>query len=648
MNAHASANCSTGSDGAPSLYDPASWQQPSNQPTGTQSLVTTAWADPSPSQDFGGLSTGQWDYSDGYPMMPSGGGSGFEQPMALPDPCKTYTQQGVYGQGRARHRNSNGFLRSYYRNRGSSEVVPSADIAQAPAAVAAAMATATATATVAIQEHQTQEITGQVSGAGPYSTQFVHHSDLGYPLDVPPFGMEPSAEAMYSPQGQRLTKLPGLQRPPRHQQGVKRSYDSFSEPGRPSPGYSNSLLPGNPITPIPPGNFVTTYFSPSHPVKLPFVPDVKPNINSLQTAPPTGNHGGDDLRLTFPVRNGVIMEPFRLEHNLTISKHGFLLQHSLYKTLQTRPDLDLQFKCFHHEDRQMNTNWPATIQVSVNATPLSIPQDDKWTSHKPFHLKHLCQPGHNIIQIFVSACCCSHLFVLQLVHRPSLQSVLQGLMKGKLLPVDHCMTKIKMNFNIEAVSGAQGLSGEDGVKQTAVKVSLQCPITYQPIQIPARGLDCRHIQCFDLESYLQLNCERETWRCPVCNKTTSIEQLEVDQYILAIVVYLQNSDYEEISIEAGCYWKPQPIKPDLHIKDEAEGPTFKRCRTLSPGHMIPPSVMEMIASLGPALPPYSSLPAGGNISKAEFVADELLPFLNSMEDPNSGSSVDLLALFERN
>lgn len=23
-------------------------------------------------------------------------------------------------------------------------------------------------------------------------------------------------------------------------------------------------------------------------------------------------------------------------------------------------------------------------------------------------------------------------------------------------------------------------------------------------------------QCFDLESYLQLNCERGTWRCPVC------------------------------------------------------------------------------------------------------------------------------------
>lgn len=71
-----------------------------------------------------------------------------------------------------------------------------------------------------------------------------------------------------------------------------------------------------------------------------------------------------------------------------------------------RPDLELQFKCYHHEDRQMNTNWPASVQVSVNATPLSIERGDNKTSHKPLYLKHVCQPGRNTIQITVTACCC--------------------------------------------------------------------------------------------------------------------------------------------------------------------------------------------------------------------------------------------------
>lgn len=35
----------------------------------------------------------------------------------------------------------------------------------------------------------------------------------------------------------------------------------------------------------------------------------------------------------------------------------------------------------------------------------------------------------------------SHLFVLQLVHRPAVRSVLQGLLKKRLLPAEHCVTK---------------------------------------------------------------------------------------------------------------------------------------------------------------------------------------------------------------
>ena len=41
-------------------------------------------------------------------------------------------------------------------------------------------------------------------------------------------------------------------------------------------------------------------------------------------------------------------------------------------TFCCRPDLELQFKCYHHEDKQMYTNWPASVTVSVNANPLGI------------------------------------------------------------------------------------------------------------------------------------------------------------------------------------------------------------------------------------------------------------------------------------
>ncbi|KAJ7412029.1 zinc finger MIZ-type containing 2 [Willisornis vidua] len=542
--------------------------------------------------------------------------------------------------------------------------------AAAAAAVAAAAATATATATAtvaALQEKQSQELSqyGTMGTGQSFSSQFLPHAGPRGPANMSPAGMAgimapsgvspvsmspvraPSSGSLYG--GQRVPQHSYPGPPPSQQlprQGLKRAYSnegypaqqylqggqyavagaqyapsapqssapspsypghrlqqgmgqylsasgsaapyykpadqfngqstSFSSysqaavngPGRSLPGYPSSPLAGNPTPPMTPGSAIPTYASPGQDIKSPFLPDVKPSVTPLHPSPSGGC-------------------PW--------------------------PDLELQFKCYHHEDRQMNTNWPASVQVSVNATPLTIERGDNKTSHKPLYLKHVCQPGRNTIQITVTACCCSHLFVLQLVHRPSVRSVLQGLIKKRLLPAEHCITKIKRNFSSGTIPGTPGPNGEDGVEQTAIKVSLKCPITFRRIQLPARGHDCRHIQCFDLESYLQLNCERGTWRCPVCNKTALLEGLEVDQYMLGILIYIQNSEHEEITIDPTCSWKPVPIKPDIHVKEEPEGPALKRCRTLSPTHMVLPNIMEMIAALGPGSAPFTALaqPAAG-------------------------------------
>ncbi|XP_011760810.1 zinc finger MIZ domain-containing protein 2 isoform X7 [Macaca nemestrina] len=637
---HGLSPCSDGSF----AYESVPWQQSATQPAGSLSVVTTVWGVGNATQSqVLGNPMGPAGSPSGGSMMPgvAGGSSALTSPQCLGQQAfaegsanKGYVQQGVYSRGG--YPGAPGFTTGYAGGPGglglpSHAARPSTDFTQAAAAAAvaaaAATATATATATVAaLQEKQSQELSqyGAMGAGQSFNSQFLQHGGPrgpGVPTGMNPTGMggvmgpsglspmamNPTRAAGMTPlyAGQRLPQH-GYPGPPQAQplprQGVKRTY---SEPTRSIPGYPSSPLPGNPTPPMTPSSSVP-YMSPSQEVKSPFLPDLKPNLNSLHSSP-SGSGPCDELRLTFPVRDGVVLEPFRLQHNLAVSNHVFQLRDSVYKTLMLRPDLELQFKCYHHEDRQMNTNWPASVQVSVNATPLTIERGDNKTSHKPLYLKHVCQPGRNTIQITVTACCCSHLFVLQLVHRPSVRSVLQGLLKKRLLPAEHCITKIKRNFSSGTIPGTPGPNGEDGVEQTAIKVSLKCPITFRRIQLPARGHDCRHIQCFDLESYLQLNCERGTWRCPVCNKTALLEGLEVDQYMLGILIYIQNSDYEEITIDPTCSWKPVPVKPDMHIKEEPDGPALKRCRTVSPAHVLMPSVMEMIAALGPGAAPFAPL-----------------------------------------
>ena len=38
------------------------------------------------------------------------------------------------------------------------------------------------------------------------------------------------------------------------------------------------------------------------------------------------------------------------------------------------------------------------------------------------------------------------------------------------------------------------------------------------IEIPVRGVNCDHLQCFDLESYLLMNYNSNKWKCPICGK----------------------------------------------------------------------------------------------------------------------------------
>ncbi|XP_051529548.1 zinc finger MIZ domain-containing protein 1-like [Myxocyprinus asiaticus] len=695
---------------APFQYDSVSWQQNTNQPSGSLSVVTTVWGvnNTSQTQVFGNSMVNPNSH-----MNAMAGGNGGMNPgqfagqqfSSKGNPSQAYMQQGMYG--RRNCPGGGGFGGSYGGGPNPaggmgmpSQTRPHSDFSQpaAAAAVAAATATATATATVAaLQETQHKDMNQygpmcssfQMGPSQTYSTQFMNQPGPRGPLASPKamnadgmsmgqLRVQMAQMGLYGGHPQRMP-LQGYGPGPRPMQGVKRPYPGegnygeqhfgpngqfslqqgqypnstptralssphypaqrmpgqpgtpgqypsnsagpfykepnnncnavnlqFNQPNMSGPprsmgGYPLSPLPSNPTPPVTPGSNMPPYMSPNQDVKPQFPPDIKPNINALP--PPPGN-SNDELRLTFPVRDGVVLEPFRLEHNLAVSNHVFQLRPTVHQTLMWRSDLELQFKCYHHEDRQMYTNWPASVQVSVNATPLTIKRGDK-TSHKPLHLKHVCQPGRNTIQITVTACCCSHLFVLQLVHRPSVRSVLQGLLKKRLLTAEHCVTKVKRNFSSVAASvGGAGLSGEDGVEQTAIKVSLKCPITFRRIHLPARGHDCGHVQCFDLESYLELNCERGTWRCPVCNKTALLEGLEVDQYMWGVLNALQNSEFEEVTIDPSCSWRPMPIKTELHIKEDPDGPMSKRFRTMSPSQMILPNVMDMIAQLDPGASPY--------------------------------------------
>ena len=49
--------------------------------------------------------------------------------------------------------------------------------------------------------------------------------------------------------------------------------------------------------------------------------------------------------------------------------------------------------------------------------------------------------------------------------------------------------------------------------------------------VPSRASTCNHLQCFDVQMFLQMNEKKPTWTCPVCDKPAEFNKLIIDGYV---------------------------------------------------------------------------------------------------------------------
>ena len=74
------------------------------------------------------------------------------------------------------------------------------------------------------------------------------------------------------------------------------------------------------------------------------------------------------------------------------------------------------------------------------------------------------------------------------------------------------------------------------------RLSLRCPLTHLLIDIPVRGWRCKHIQCFDLRTYLLIMGETKVrrWQCPICREACCV--LTVDRYMQRILAQARRNE----------------------------------------------------------------------------------------------------------
>ncbi|KAK6950098.1 hypothetical protein Daesc_008424 [Daldinia eschscholtzii] len=136
------------------------------------------------------------------------------------------------------------------------------------------------------------------------------------------------------------------------------------------------------------------------------------------------------------------------------------------------------------------------------------------------------------------------------------------------LTTKELVTKIKAK-KISKASVIREISkkaNDPDVVATSQNLSLKCPLSYARLKVPCRGITCNHIQCFDANSFMQLQEQGPTWSCPICSKAAPFDTLAIDEYVQEVLENTPES-CEQVTIEPDGQWR---------IKSEDPEPTRSR------------------------------------------------------------------------
>ncbi|XP_062411316.1 E3 SUMO-protein ligase PIAS4b isoform X2 [Sardina pilchardus] len=138
----------------------------------------------------------------------------------------------------------------------------------------------------------------------------------------------------------------------------------------------------------------------------------------------------------------------------------------------------------------------------------------------------------------------SYSIAVYLVRILSVEELVAQLRESSVESVNNCRTRICEKM----------LTGRDSeVATTGLRVSLLCPLMKARLRVPCRGLTCAHLQCFDALTYLEMNRQKPTWACPVCDRHTPFSHLSIDGLLSSILETAEESVDEIEFLEDGSW-----------------------------------------------------------------------------------------------
>ncbi|KAL1864886.1 hypothetical protein Daus18300_007453 [Diaporthe australafricana] len=254
------------------------------------------------------------------------------------------------------------------------------------------------------------------------------------------------------------------------------------------------------------------------------------------------------------------------------------------------------------------TSWPDYIFPHFNLAKLVVRRATHHGKDLPVELTDFVVPGTNKLKVATmragpTADKIVRRFYLavEILETLSHSAILEQVWAAGV--VDSAQTLEKIRKRIDAVPDEDGIAVIDrtGIVASELSIDLTDPFSASIFSVPARGATCTHMECFDLETWLNtrpikqaIKCahqhfctcpkrlepsEPDKWKCPICFADARPRSLRIDSFLLGVRRQLeaQNKlDTKSILVAADGTWRPV-IEPDDDddAGSDGDGPVSK-------------------------------------------------------------------------
>lgn len=195
----------------------------------------------------------------------------------------------------------------------------------------------------------------------------------------------------------------------------------------------------------------------------------------------------------------------------------------------TPGSLELQLRCFALKDElSTGTCWPTTTQLYVNSFGVPVTQrappgstnPSKVLRELPANIFQFSRAGRNVVELRTADNPALFAFEIQIVEVRNVNTMVAEIKEAS----ENITYESAKKQVIASFGGDADDDDDDGIEATCTMLSIRCPLGLCVIDLPARGRYCKHLQCFDLKTFLLFNrkARSKAWRCTVCHNVSPL------------------------------------------------------------------------------------------------------------------------------